>query len=49
MRAYGCEQCALKKIRGDNHKPIFQDCDVGDWEPEDCTIDDSEPANHINI
>jgi hypothetical protein len=38
------EICALKKIRGelmkmrgDGHSGFFQDCEVGKWDPEECT------------
>merc|ERR1719287_441425 len=38
------ELCALKKIRGElyklkggGHSAFFQDCQVGKWEPEECT------------
>jgi hypothetical protein len=37
------EICALKKIRGEIYKlkgtnsPFFQDCEVGKWNPEECT------------
>jgi len=38
------EMCALKKIRGElykmqggGHDAFFQDCEVGKWEPEECT------------
>jgi len=43
---YENELCALKKIRGELYKmeagglsPTFQDCDVGDWVPGDCSVD----------
>jgi len=38
------ELCALKKIRGelykmqgDGHSGFFQDCEVSEWDPEECT------------
>jgi len=38
------ELCALKKIRGElykikggGHSSFFQDCEVGKWDPEECT------------
>jgi len=38
------EMCALKKIRGelykmkgDGHSAFFQDCEVSNWDPEECT------------
>jgi len=41
---YEGEICALKKIRGELYKlkgggvvPFFQDCEVGKWEPEECS------------
>jgi len=43
LRQFESEICALKKIRGellkmkgDKH-PFFQDCEVGDWEPRECS------------
>merc|ERR1719162_2089404 len=42
--AFETEMCALKKIRGElykmkggGHSAFFQDCEVGKWEPEECT------------
>lgn len=43
MRAFESEMCALKKIRGELFRmrgdayPFFQDCQVTDWQPEDCS------------
>jgi hypothetical protein len=43
MRQYESELCSLRKIRGELFKlkgdqyPFFQDCEVADWEPEECS------------
>merc|ERR1740123_127584 len=44
LRQFESEICALKKIRGELFKlkrdkhPFFQDCEVGDWEPLECSV-----------
>jgi len=43
LRQFESEICALKKIRGELFKlkgdthPFFMDCEVGEWEPEECS------------
>jgi hypothetical protein len=44
LRGFESEICALKKIRGELFKikgdthPFFMDCEVGDWEAEECSV-----------
>merc|ERR1719261_158569 len=52
--AYEGEICALKKIRGELYKikgggtpPFFQDCEVGEWEPRECSATCAGGTQHI--
>merc|ERR1719440_1001605 len=51
---YEGEICALKKIRGELYKikgggqvPFFQDCEVGEWEPRECSATCAGGTQHI--
>merc|ERR1719230_395585 len=49
------EICALKKIRtelnkveGDSNAAFFDDCEVGDWTPEQCTVTCGGGMKHLS-